>query len=101
MEPRVGLDGCGKFRSHAGTIPGPSSRYRVAISTDLSRPTVYDKKTAVDPVFSEPPNDGSPRGHTNCDSLKPTLFPELLGLPEDKDNTILRKGDNCLPVDMV
>ena len=31
--PRVGLDGCGKSRSHRDSIPGPSSLYRVAIQT--------------------------------------------------------------------
>jgi hypothetical protein len=29
--PRAGLDGCGKFRLHQDSIPGPSRPYRVAI----------------------------------------------------------------------
>jgi hypothetical protein len=38
--PRAGLDGCGKSRSHRDSIPGPSSLYRVAIPTALSRSIV-------------------------------------------------------------
>jgi hypothetical protein len=86
--PRAGLDGCGKVRPHRDSIPGPSSPYRVAIPTELSRSTVFDMKSAIDSVFSEPLNGGSPQGHINCKSFKSTLLPELLGLPEDKDNTI-------------
>jgi hypothetical protein len=37
--PRAGLDGCGKSRSHRDSIPGLSSPYWVATSTELSRPT--------------------------------------------------------------
>jgi hypothetical protein len=33
----AGLDGCGKSRPHRDSIPGPSSQYRVAIPTELSR----------------------------------------------------------------
>ena len=36
--PRAGLEGCGKSRPHQDSIPGPSSRWRVAIPTALSRP---------------------------------------------------------------
>jgi len=36
---RAGLNGCGKFRPHQYSITGPSSLYRVAIPTILSRPT--------------------------------------------------------------
>jgi len=36
---RAGLDGCGKSRLHRDSIPGPPSPYRVAIPTELSRPT--------------------------------------------------------------
>ena len=39
MGPRVGLDGCGKSRLHRDSILGPSSPQRVAIPTELSRPT--------------------------------------------------------------
>ena len=38
MGTRAGLDGCGKSRPHRDSIPGPSSPYRVAIPTELSRP---------------------------------------------------------------
>jgi hypothetical protein len=38
--PRAVLDGCGKSRHHRDSFPGPSSPYRVAISTELSRPTL-------------------------------------------------------------
>ena len=37
--PRTGLDRCGKSRPHQDSIPGPSSPQRVAIPTELSRPT--------------------------------------------------------------
>jgi hypothetical protein len=37
MGHRAGLDGCGKSRPHRNSIPGPSSPYRVAIQTELSR----------------------------------------------------------------
>ena len=37
--PRAGLDRCGKSRPHWHSIPGPSSSYRVAIPTELSRST--------------------------------------------------------------
>ena len=36
---RAGLDGCGKSRPHRDSIPGPSSPQRVAVPTELSRPT--------------------------------------------------------------
>jgi hypothetical protein len=39
LGPRVGVDGCGKFRFHRDSIPGPSSPWLVAIPTELSRPT--------------------------------------------------------------
>ena len=38
MDPRDGLDGCGKSRPHWDSIPGPSSPQRVAIPTELSLP---------------------------------------------------------------
>ena len=37
--PRAGLDGFGKPRPHRDSIPGPSSPYRVAKPTELSRST--------------------------------------------------------------
>jgi hypothetical protein len=40
VEPRVGLDGYGKSRLHRDSIPGPSGPYRVALPTELSRPTI-------------------------------------------------------------
>ena len=39
MDPRAGLDGCGKSRLHRNSIPAPSSPYRVAIPNTLFRPT--------------------------------------------------------------
>jgi hypothetical protein len=36
---RAGLDWCGKSGPHQDSIPGPSSRYRVAVPTELSRAT--------------------------------------------------------------
>ena len=44
MGPRACLDGCGKSRLHRDSIPGPSSRERVGIPTELSRPMNYDLK---------------------------------------------------------
>ena len=41
--PRAGLDGCGKSRRHQDSIPGPSSPYRLAIPTELSRPLTSGK----------------------------------------------------------
>ena len=38
--PTAGLDGCGKSRSHRNSIPGPSSTWRVAIPTELSKPQI-------------------------------------------------------------
>jgi hypothetical protein len=38
--PRAGLDRCGKSRSHRDSIPGSSSPYLVAISTELPGPLV-------------------------------------------------------------
>jgi hypothetical protein len=35
---RADLDGCGKSHPHRDSIPGPSSPWRVAIPTELSRP---------------------------------------------------------------
>jgi hypothetical protein len=37
--PRVGLNGCGKSRPHRDSNPGPPRSQRVAIRTELSRPT--------------------------------------------------------------
>jgi hypothetical protein len=40
MDPRAGLDGSGKSRPpQRVSIPGPSSPQRVAIPTELSRPS--------------------------------------------------------------
>jgi hypothetical protein len=39
--PQVGLDRWGKSRPHRDLIPGPSGPWRVAIPTELSRPTGY------------------------------------------------------------
>ena len=36
--PRVALEGRGKSCPHRDSIPGPSSPYRVAVPTTLSRP---------------------------------------------------------------
>ena len=40
VDPRTGLDGCGKTRSYQDSNSGPSSAQRVAISTELYRPTM-------------------------------------------------------------
>jgi hypothetical protein len=45
MGPRADLDGCRKSLSRRDSILGPSSPYRVAIPTELSRPT--DNKLLV------------------------------------------------------
>jgi hypothetical protein len=37
---RACLNGCGKFRLHQSSIPGPSSSYRVPMVTKLSEPHV-------------------------------------------------------------
>jgi hypothetical protein len=37
---RAGLDGCGKSRLHRDSIAGPSSSWRVAIPTELFRPSL-------------------------------------------------------------
>jgi hypothetical protein len=37
--PRTGLDGCGKSLPHRDSIPGPPRPQRVAVPTELSRPT--------------------------------------------------------------
>jgi hypothetical protein len=39
LGPMAGLDGCQKSRLQRDSIPGPSSPYRVAIPTELSRPS--------------------------------------------------------------
>jgi hypothetical protein len=39
VAPRAGLKWCGKSRPHRDSIPGPSNHWRVAIPTELSRPT--------------------------------------------------------------
>jgi len=38
LGPKAGLDGCRKSHPHRDSTPGPSSPYRVAIPTALSRP---------------------------------------------------------------
>ena len=38
MGCRASLDECGKSRPHRDSIPGPSIAWRIAISTELSRP---------------------------------------------------------------
>jgi hypothetical protein len=35
LVPRVGLDGCGKYRPHRDLIPVPSIPWRVAIATEI------------------------------------------------------------------
>ena len=39
MGPKDGLDGRGKYRHHRNSIPEPVNPWRVAIPTELSRPT--------------------------------------------------------------
>ena len=39
--PRAGLDSCGKSRPHWDSIPGPYSRWRVTIPTELSQPQKF------------------------------------------------------------
>jgi hypothetical protein len=41
VDPRAGLDGCGKSRPQRNSIPGPSTLYRAAIPTELSRPSPH------------------------------------------------------------
>ena len=43
LGPRSGLEGCRKSRLHWDSMPGPSSPQRVAIPTELSRPTLPHK----------------------------------------------------------
>jgi hypothetical protein len=38
---RATVDGCGKFRCVRDSIPGPSSRQRVAIPTELPRSSIF------------------------------------------------------------
>ena len=52
--PRASLDGREKSRPHRDSIPGPSSLWRVAIPTTLSRPTT----SHVFCVFLYLPEDG-------------------------------------------
>jgi hypothetical protein len=96
MGPRAGLDGCGKFAPHSprNTIPGPSNPYRNAIPTTLSRPTVFNIKSAIDPMFTEPPNGGSPRGPHKLREPQTDTAPGTAS-PEDEDKTILREEGNC------
>ena len=47
VSPRTGLDSCGKSRHHRDSILGPSSPWRVAISTTLSRPTMFGWTTDI------------------------------------------------------
>ena len=42
--PRASLEGCGKSRPHRDWIPVPSSQWRVAIPTALSRSTDIDRR---------------------------------------------------------
>jgi hypothetical protein len=49
--PRAGLDGCGKYRPHQDSIPGPSSPWRVAVPAELSRPTCVYTHTQKVTVF--------------------------------------------------
>jgi hypothetical protein len=44
MGHRAGLDGCEKSRFYRDSIPGLSSMLRVAIPTELSRPTNLPKE---------------------------------------------------------
>ena len=53
MGPRAGLDGCEKSRLHRDSIPGPSSPYRVAILTELSRPPCNKINVAKNSVGSD------------------------------------------------
>jgi hypothetical protein len=41
VDPRTGLDGCGKYRPHRDSNPGPSSPQRVVIQSELSRPIFW------------------------------------------------------------
>ena len=42
LGPRAGLNGCGKSRHHRDSILGPSNPWRVAIRTELYRPSIID-----------------------------------------------------------
>jgi len=52
--PRAGLDGCGKSHPNRDSIPGPSCPQRVAIPTELSRPTrLYSQRHYIPDVHNE------------------------------------------------
>ena len=47
MDPRVGRDTCGKSCPYRDSIPGPSSQWRGAIPTELSRPTTKGRRKFI------------------------------------------------------
>jgi hypothetical protein len=53
MDPRAGLDGFLNTRLHHDSIPRPSSPQRVAIPTELSRPTMLypDNVVMTEQIF--------------------------------------------------
>ena len=51
--PRAGLERCGKSRPHRDSIPGPSSPWRVAIPTVLSRPLIRQTAPYFLPDFNQ------------------------------------------------
>ena len=54
MGPRAGLDGCGNLAPHRDSIPVPSSPYRLAIPSEVSRPPTFtDGKYITGTFFIE------------------------------------------------
>ena len=51
MDPRTGLDGCGKSCPYWDSIPGPSSPQRVAIPTELSRSEFHSTSVIKEFLF--------------------------------------------------
>jgi hypothetical protein len=47
VDNRAGVDGCGKSRPHQDSILGPSSPLRVAIPTELFRPTGHQQQWII------------------------------------------------------
>jgi hypothetical protein len=64
VDPRAGMDRWEELAPHRHSIPGPSSPYRVAVPTELSRPTLSDSSyrmsldspltVAVEPAWGRP-----------------------------------------------
>ena len=55
--PRAGIDGFGKSRLHRDLIPRPSSPKRVAIPTEISRPTIRLFLKVINDEYLRHPTD--------------------------------------------